>query len=72
MKEKYRDVDGPNPDDLGPEDYEPEDYEGEITHSLASASQKPDRYNFAEREEQIREENFKEEDLFRILEEYGY
>lgn len=66
MTEKFRNVDGRNRDDMDSVDLQ------RAYNSFATAAHSTDRYNFAEREQQIREEEKREADLFRILEEYGY
>ena len=66
MTEKFKNVDGRNRDDMDSIELE------KAYTSFAVAAHSTDPYNFAEREQQIREEEKRDSDLFRILEEYGY
>lgn len=66
MTEKFKNVDGRNRDDMDSVELE------KAYTSFAVAAHSADPYNFAEREQQIREEEKRDSDLFRILEEYGY
>lgn len=64
MEYVYKNVDGANIDDCDSVDY--------VKYTFVTAARHPDKYGFAEREAEMREEEKRENDLDRILEEYGY